>query len=167
MGKARRRVGSTVARKGSSLDNGVDTARKPYAIEHILQFEKGGMTLKDIGIYYGVSKQAISQKIKTFEKELNLPDKEIVSAYGRFRSDILQGAEATFLTAALDPEKIKKASARDCMVNYGITVDKRRLYLGESTQNIALHVLVEAMERRRRGLKPAVEPGSDGASEHE
>ena len=145
---------------GQTVDQAVDKPKKPYTIEHIYQFERNGMTFADIGQYYGVSKQAISQKIKAFEKMLNLHDREAVEAYRRFTPEILEGAGFTFLTAALDKKRLKKASSRDCMVNYGISVDKKRLIAGESTANLAIHQIVEAIEREGQS-RPPRELGAD------
>ena len=160
----RRRSNGGLPRPRKSVDGDVDTAKRPYTLPHIVSMRCDGFSYSEIGKYYGVTKQAIGQQLQGVWGKL---DKEKIQAFREKKLEVYDATLLEILTYMVKPEVLKKASGNNLAYMGGQVHQMRRLEAGESTTNIALHTIVEAMERRRKGLKPAPEPGSDGASEHE
>ena len=79
-----------------------------------------------------MTKQAMSALLKRHGI-----DSEALTEYKEHRADLLAGIQRTIL-GHMDEDRLKKASAKDLTVAYGILYDKERLERGLSTQNTAV-----------------------------
>ena len=113
-----------------------------------------GLTLEEIGDYYGVSKQAIHQQLQGVWELLDKPNE--LDAYRKFNVELLTAAEKKVLTELVKDEKLEKASGNNLAYMLTQLHQARRLEAGESTSNIALHAIVESMERDRAGKQAAL-----------
>ncbi len=106
---------------------------------------QNGLSYQLIADTLKVHKTTIVRTLKPFLKLIKNP--EALQTYKDNRAEVLSAAEMTFLSSSLHPDKLKKASSRDLMVNYGIAFDKRRLEEDKSTANLSvskqIHSLVE------------------------
>lgn len=109
-----------------------------------------GRTYDEIAHRLGVRKQSVHRALKGIFALLE-PGK--LEAYRERRGDAFDAAEyeAMNLLAECftDPQKRKKTTVKDAAVTLGIVLDKNRLIHGESTMNMALHSLVEQIERQQ------------------
>jgi hypothetical protein len=89
-----------------------------------------GLSYAKIGAIHGVSAQAIHQRIK------HLLPTPVTKMYQEKRADILDHVQLTMLSQ-LDKARLKKMTARDAAVSFGIFYDKSRLERGQSTSIIS------------------------------
>jgi hypothetical protein len=135
-------VGST------AVPGDLEPTRKPRSkidIKKAIELRLKGVTLEDIGAFFGVTKQAI---FKALQPYIDGDDIDL-ELWKSKRADILAGKQATVLQK-LTPEDIEKASPRDKTIMFGVLYDKERLERGQSTSNTSLlfQVVKEACERR-------------------
>lgn len=129
----------------------------------ILRLKLEGHTLKEIGQRYGIGEAAISKRLGRLLIRL---DREQDEAYQRERPAILRAAQRAMLMDIFDPEKRRKATTGNAAYAFTQLHQAERLEVGQSTANVALHALVEAVERDlERGAKRAEIPsGNDGGN---
>jgi hypothetical protein len=106
------------------------TKTASMSITEMVDLKAKGLSLSQIGRMSGISKQAVSQRLKT-----NGLDPEEIGTFTRDRSLILRGKQKLVL-GAITPEKVATMSVRDAAVAAGILIDKQRLIDGESTANV-------------------------------
>ena len=135
-------------------DNGT---RKPYDLRSILELKFAGLSYSAIGKYYGKDQAAIYRKLKPFR---HLADGELGKAVEGNRVPLLKAVQWKLLTEAMKSDKFKKANLGNFFYGFDKLDHAIRLELGESTSNIALHAIVEAMEREGAGKRPAL-PGAE------
>lgn len=116
--------------------NAVETPQKDkkgvsLSLEEMVDLKGKGLSLAQIGKMAGISKQAVSQRLKTSGL-----DPTEIGQFTKDRSLILKGKQRLVLSA-ITPEKVKTMSVRDAAVAAGILIDKQRLIDGESTANVA------------------------------
>lgn len=111
-----------------------------------------GLSYREIGELMGVSKQAIHQAIKKFEKIL-LP-KEQLDVYRDKKTEILDSVEFELMNEMLDSEKRKKASLNNVAYSLGTLHGINRLEKGQSTSNISFqdmsNTLAEIQAERKQ-----------------
>jgi hypothetical protein len=90
-----------------------------------------GLSYAKIGAIQGVSAQAIHQRIK------HLLPTPVTKMYQEKRADILDHVQLTMISQ-LDKVRLKKMSARDAAVSFGIFYDKSRLERDQSTSIISM-----------------------------
>lgn len=93
------------------------------------------LTYKEIADRLGVTKQAVWERLQRVYKMI--ADPEEVDAYKKNRADLLAGAEMAFVSEALDPDKLKKASVNNLSYAMRQVYDIQRLETGQSTENVA------------------------------
>jgi hypothetical protein len=97
-----------------------------------IELRMKNLSYEEIGAYFGVTRQAAHDKLRPyFGADID------VAAFKGHRADILAAKQAEVL-AALDSDKIEKASARDIAIVFGTLYDKERLERGQSTQNASV-----------------------------
>jgi len=101
----------------------------------------------------GLTYHAISKKLgrdhKTIKKACERP--KMAAAIEDIKeelSDFFEGLARRMITSISDND-IKRTPTYQRVISSGICVDKMRLLRGHSTQNLALHEIVEAVERDR------------------
>ena len=135
-------------------------AKRPYTLAHIVDMKLQGMTQQEIGDYYGVSRQAIQQKIKGIWEKM---DKDKLEAYRANRVALLETSEVEILSWMGKKDKLEKASGNNLAYMFTQVHQARRLEAGESTTNIALHSIIEKIERdeqKKRGTPQDVVDGT-------
>ncbi len=112
-------------------------------LEQIKALRASGLT------YHAISKE-IGRDPKTVKKACLEPQTatEIQQIKDEL-ADMFEGL-AKRLLASITDEDILKINAYQRMLSSGIATDKMRLLRDRSTENIALHLIVEEIERDRR-----------------
>lgn len=113
----------------------------------------------DIARYFGVSPQAISQRLTKFEKIIEKP--EDLEAYRKYKVDILDSAEMTLIHDLLDSKRRKAASLNNVAYALQNVNNMARLERGEATEIVQTKLDPEyvtirkaeiVVELQRRGL---------------
>lgn len=124
---------------------------------------KNKLTYQQIANQFGVSKQAVQQRLSKLFELINDPDAD--QAYSDNRADVLNAIEREMVSQMLDSEKLKKASVNNIAYAFQQITNARRLEQGLSTQNIAQNVKVRDMadddrQALERALKSMYQQGS-------
>lgn len=124
---------------------------------------KNKLTYQQIAIQFGVSKQAVQQRLSKLFELISDPDAD--QAYSDNRADVLNAVEREMISQMLDSEKLKKASVNNIAYAFQQITNARRLEQGLSTQNIAQNVKVRDMadddrQALERALKSMYQQGS-------
>jgi predicted DNA-binding protein YlxM (UPF0122 family) len=128
-----------------NISDGID-------LSHVLKLRLiKKLSFQEIGKMYGVSKQAISNKLKNFFDKL--PDGNSLEAYKENRKELLSAIELKILSYIFDDEKLKSARLGELTVAYGVLFDKRRLEEGKSTSNIAYKEVTKEIEEIEKALR--------------
>lgn len=124
-----------------ALDTGTQERNKPARVDRFdlgraikLRYDQR-LSYKEIGDILGVSKQAVEARISNVIKLLG--DKDKIGEFIARESSILSNAREMLISAALDPDAIKKSSTLQLTTAYSQLFDKQRLIDGKSTSNVA------------------------------
>lgn len=90
------------------------------------------LTMTQIAEKYGVTKQAVQQKLQNFTDQLG--DPEELASFKDIEADIQAAIKRRFSSRLLSVD-LDKTSPKDLAMVYGITYDKNRLQTGQSTSN--------------------------------
>ena len=110
------------------------TKTATISLEEMVNLKGKGLSLAQIGKISGISKQAVSQRLKAS----GLDPAQI----GEFRKDksLILHHKQKLLLDSLTQEEIRKMSGRDKVVSFGIIYDKTRLEDDKSTVNLAAFI---------------------------
>lgn len=107
------------------------------------------LTYQQIADKYGVSKQAIEQRLSAFREKFG--DSEELQLYNTNRPSLLTLAEKDLLTKMLDPSKLEKATINNLAYAFQQVFNARRLEEGKSTANLhGIYGLVLQLDRDER-----------------
>jgi hypothetical protein len=121
-------------------------------LSELVRLRLEGHTTQEIGVQYGITHQAVSKRLRGLWGKL---EQDELEAFDKHRVPILRAAEREMIVRMLQPQVLKKANLRDLVIGFGTLYDKERLETGQSTANVALHSIVEAVERdRSKGEAP-------------
>ena len=134
--------------------------RDGITLDDVVPLREKGLSFAQIGRLLGVSKQAVHQ---VFEKHGF--DAGTVERFRKDRGVILADLQRRLLKSMTD-EAINKMAPRDRMVALGISFDKERLEVGQSSFNLSnLAVLVKQVDEleiaRIKGLAKASKPAEE------
>ena len=115
----------------------------PISDKAVIELRIKGFTHEEIGQHFGVSRQAITKRLKGIFK---LIDGGKLEAYRQHRVSILEGLEIEVLSELSKPDKLQKASANNLAYVLTSIHNARRLEAGESTENVGLAVIVARVE---------------------
>jgi hypothetical protein len=115
----------------------------PISDKAVIELRIKGFTHEEIGQHFGVSRQAITKRLKGIFK---LIDGGKLEAYRQHRVSILEGLEIEVLSELSNPDKLEKASANNLAYAFGQLHSARRLEEGQSTENIGLAAIVMRVE---------------------
>ena len=118
---------------------------------------KKGLSYKDIGQYFGATKQAAEQALARFSALLLKPGE--VAAYRGQKGAILESVEARLLHELVDPSRVEKASLNNVAYALGTVGNMTRLEKGQSTSNVAYKELTSSLDelnRERKQLEEAL-----------
>ena len=112
------------------------------------------LTYQQIADKYGVTKQAISQRLSGFKEKFG--ESEEIQLYDTNRGSLLTLAERDLLTNMLDPSKLEKATINNLAYAFQQVFNARRLEEGKSTANLhGIYGLVLQLDREERNqVKP-------------
>ncbi|MBI3129497.1 MAG: hypothetical protein HYZ11_17960 [Candidatus Tectomicrobia bacterium] len=116
----------------------------PYSLQGVISLLLKGWTHQKVADLYGVSRQAITQKVKGLWELL---DPERLEAYEANRAKLLSGVEADLLELFGNRSKREKATLGNVAYAFTQIHQARRLEGGESTANFSLRAVVEAVNR--------------------
>lgn len=120
--------------------------RQRGSLEDLLKLRMRGWSLAEIGRHYGVTRQRIHKRLGALDK---LVDPERVRAYQTHRVELMEAAELRMLCSLVDDDVIAKGSLNNRAYTFTQIHQARRLESDQSTANLALHSIVEAVERDR------------------
>lgn len=114
------------------------TKKGKFDLEKALWLRKAkGMSLREIASTQGITKSGVW---KGFRRMRNLNALEqmqpIIDEYRKAKTLYLDGAQMIAMNDAIDPEKLKKNSAVQSAVEFGIFYDKNRIEQGKPTEII-------------------------------
>lgn len=93
-----------------------------------------GLTYQEIADHFGSCRQSVQERLAPYVDTVEGID---IGSFKDRRADILAAKQQVVLSA-LNPDKIKEASARDQVIIFGTLYDKERLERGQSTSNAAV-----------------------------
>lgn len=115
----------------------------PISDKAVIELRIQGLTCEEIGQKFGVTRQAISKRLKSAFRAL---DKDQIAEYKRNRVAFLEDLEAAVLLELGNPDKLEKASANNLAYVYTQLHTSRRLEARLSTANLSLAAIVAAVE---------------------
>ncbi len=123
-------------------------------LQQVKAFRAAGLT------YHAISKR-LDRDPKTIKKACLNPERAPQIAQVKVAlADRFENVAVRMLTAISD-EDINALDAYKKTLSAAISTDKMRLLTGQSTANIALHEIVEAMERERKNGPKELGDGDD------
>ena len=136
------------------------TIAKNVPLRDIVKMRLAGHTLDQIGDHFGVSHQNISHRLNG---ALGVLDGDRLNAYRTNRIAILEQIEEKMLGEICNPARMAKATVGNVAYAFTQVHTARRLESGQSTANISLRGIVEALGSEAR--KPAVDKVSNAPVE--
>jgi len=115
-------------------------AKRSIDISKAIRDRSRGLSLSEIAAKQGVTPQGIHKALNGLDK-LAIT-KEELEDYRKREVSIIDTAKMRFLLAAVDEEKLKSASALQCVTGFGILTDKSLLLQGKATQIVENKSLV-------------------------
>lgn len=112
-----------------------------------------GMSYKDIGKTFGTRPAAICKHVKPIIDALIHPE---LQTFRKRELDILDSAKMRFITASLEPGKMKKASTLQLTTAYSQLYDKSALIQGRATANINIHNSIQYADDKIKASEQAL-----------
>jgi predicted DNA-binding protein YlxM (UPF0122 family) len=130
----------------ATIDESVDRINLVEALQ--LRFVNK-LTYRQIADKYGVSPQAIEQRISRFKEKFG--DSQEMQSYTSNRDGILTVVERELLSRIVDPSKLEKATVNNLAYAFQQIFNARRLEEGKSTANLqGIYDLVLQLDREER-----------------
>ena len=151
MGRPSKKDVQRLDKNQATIDKDVDKINLVEALQ--LRFVNK-LTYKQIGEKYGVSAQAVEQRISRFKEKFG--DSEEIQQYTSNRDGILTVVEREILSRIVDPSKLEKATINNLAYAFQQVFNARRLEEGKSTANLhGIYGLVLQLDREERNqVKP-------------
>ena len=130
----------------------VDTKNK-ITTSDILQLKLQGMNLTEIGDKFGISKQAVSQRIKGVFKLL---DNESLEAYQANKVKILTAVERALIDNLVNKDKLKQASLNNVAYAFGQINNAKRLEQGQPTDIFEVFTVDAAEQANLKELAKSI-----------
>lgn len=116
------------------VDKSIATV-KHIDVEQALKMRlHNNLSYEAIGEYFGVTKQAVEQRLKKFTRLIN--DPELIPNFEANKAHFLSSVEMELLTRLLDPAKLKDASLNNVAYAFQQVFNANRLVQNKSTGNI-------------------------------
>ncbi len=153
MGRPSKKDVQRLDKNQATIDKDVDKINLVEALQ--LRFVNK-LTYKQIGEKYGVSAQAVEQRISRFKEKFG--DSEEIQQYTSNRDGILTVVEREILSRIVDPSKLQKATINNLAYAFQQVFNARRLEEGKSTANLhGIYGLVLQLDRDERNQSKQVE----------
>lgn len=120
------------------LDKPVDKIDVEKALKMRL---KNGLTFQEIADHFGVSRQAIHQRLSRFIDILG--DADTIKAYEEHKPSLLSAVENKLLQQLIDGDKLEKASLNNAAYAFNTIYQCNRLERGKSTENVSIKSITE------------------------
>ena len=122
-----------------------------------------GLNLKEIGQYFGVSGEAVRQRLESLG--LDTKAYKEYNAWVQFLPQII-AQKQRLLLSALTPQKVKQMRGKDLVIAFGILDDKRREIEGKGAQSVVNLIQVvqkveEKINRSKEDIEIDVEPADN------
>jgi hypothetical protein len=117
-----------------------------WSLRGAIALKLRGHSYDDLAARFDLPRSTIHERLKGV---FDLLDPERLEAYEANRAQVLSAVELDMLNLLADPERQAKASLNNVGYVYTQIQQSRRLEQGLSTTNLALHELVERVERER------------------
>jgi predicted DNA-binding protein (UPF0251 family) len=153
MGRPSKKDVQRLDKNQATIDKDVDKINLVEALQ--LRFVNK-LTYKQIGEKYGVSAQAVEQRISRFKEKFG--DSEEIQQYTSNRDGILTVVEREILSRIVDPSKLEKATINNLAYAFQQVFNARRLEEGKSTANLhGIYGLVLQLDREERNQSKQIE----------
>ena len=153
MGRPSKKDVQRLDKNPATIDKDVDKINLVEALQ--LRFVNK-LTYKQIGEKYGVSAQAVEQRISRFKEKFG--DSEEIQQYTSNRDGILTVVEREILARIVDPSKLEKATINNLAYAFQQVFNARRLEEGKSTANLhGIYGLVLQLDREERNQSKQIE----------
>jgi len=130
-----------------------DTLDKINLVEALQLRFVNRLTYKQIADKYGVTPQAVEQRISRFKEKFG--ESEEIQQYTSNRDGILTVVEREILSRIVDPSKLEKATINNLAYAFQQIFNARRLEEGKSTANLhGIYGLVLQLDRDERKAIP-------------
>jgi len=118
---------TTIETPPVNIDTTVDKKPLEYNLVNVLKLRIEGKTMQEIGDIFKVSRQAIDKRLQGIFKLIE-PDK--LNTYRLNKSNVFTAIELELLNQVMQPDKLKKMSAREAVISFGIIYDKNNIEKG-------------------------------------
>ena len=112
------------------------------------------LTYQEIGDNFGVSKQAVQQKLTRFTRLMKGPGE--VEAYDKAKVQLLNAAELEMLHSCLDPVAIQKASLNNRAYAFNTIFNANRLTQGLATSNHSIKGIIGHHQKTLEDIDSAI-----------
>ena len=123
----------------ADVDETVDSRPKGTPLRDIVELRLQGHSGAEIARHLGISKQAVSKRLKGLMGKL---DGDRLEAYRAHRVALLESIEEGLLSELVNPDRVKKATLVNVAYAFTQLHNARRLEAGESTENLSLAAVV-------------------------
>ena len=134
------------------LTNYVDKPKTATTTE-LLQLKLQGLSLEEIGNKYGITRQAVSKRIKGVFKLL---DNESLEAYQANKVKILTAVEKTLIDNLCKPAKLKQASLNNLAYGFTQINNAKRLEQGQPTDIFEVFTVDAAEQANLKELAKSI-----------
>lgn len=125
-----------------------------------LKLKLAGRSYATIGEMYGISGQAVHQRISHIFKNLaGRLEQDQVRAYEQHKDDVLTVSMGIIVDSMLNPDKIEKASLNNLAYAYSQLDHAQRLTRDQATENINVHSVVSETKDMLEQAKAALTVG--------
>lgn len=120
-------------------DGKIKTSRSRVDLHQALKLKvENGLSYQEIADYFGVKKQSIHSLLRPY-----IPDSANVKVFRDHKADILSAQQMRVLGAMTDAD-LKKASAKDKALIFGILHDKEQDMKGSGNRFVAMFFQLQA-----------------------
>lgn len=123
-----------------------------------------GETYKEIGADYGISPQAVQQRICKLIQKI---DGSVIKQYDKNEDAILTHAKQLMVHHATQPEVLKKASLNNAAYAFAQFNGAQRLLRGEATSNVSIKGIIGHHQKTLEDIDSAIQSLEDKEGEGE
>lgn len=117
----------------------MQTVAQQLDTQTAIKLKLDGRSYKSIGEEYGISKQAVQQRISKLIQGIN---SDTLKQYNKNEDTILAHAKELVIQHLVKPEVLQKASANNLAYCFGTLNTHQRLNRGDSTSNQSIQGVV-------------------------
>lgn len=134
---------NTAENASGEVDKSID---KSINVVQAIKLRSEGRTYQEIADKFGVTRQAIHQKLQHIASYLS---PEAMQAYEHSKGRALSVAEQVLLESIIDKAKLEKASLNNIAYAFQQVYSANRLEQGKATENIGVAMLLQDSQQAR------------------